>query len=191
MAVSSMSRQLEIVSPPNSNFLFAARQVGPFSGLRVCDIVLNMHDEILSFFRTGRFLGLELGMTPEDVKRVIGNPNNIEEYPGQRQCWAYNRLLVRFRNGTVDSYGLNFDWPNSGTIGRIAIVDLFNEQEPTMADVRTMLAEAGIGYEIGRNNRSIKTDAGVWMMPSATETLMSASVERGPDGYFERSFGKR
>ena len=53
-----------------------------------------------------------------------------------------------------------------------------------------MLTEAAIKYEMGRDNRSIKTDAGVWLLPTPTETLMSASVEQGPGGCFETYFGK-
>jgi hypothetical protein len=110
------------------------------------------------FLQTGCLGPLHCAMTKADVERAIGRPTaaeHMEDYPGDRSCWCYFPVEIRFCGELIDDIGIGFTWWDGKFPAWWRPKGFYPAKDTKMAVIRGLLAEHHIPFEVGKDGRKL------------------------------------
>lgn len=144
------------------------------------------------FVATGQLGPIKCGITKQNAEQCLGRPEVIKDYPDDKSVWCYWPAELRFSQEIIDAFSLGFEWWNGNLPDWLRSEGRFPAKGTNMATIRSFLKESSISFEVGRDGKMLRTSAGVWILPTPEDTMMTASKECGGSwSFFDEQFRHR
>ena len=146
----------------------------------------QLNATLMFFLKTGRLGPLKCGLTREEVRRQLGDPQSYDGKESAALNWRYDPLIVYFEEHQVIGYGVAFHagHPLPTCIDGLANPAYF---EMPMRELLSQLTSAGVAFERCNNGEPIRTVGGVLIF-SNTEDILSNMVFTCPGEHHMRKF---